>query len=164
MRGIASSSRQIEGRNYAETIVFEPDDMWARVENGELLYTPIIVVSDDTHTHVYLSGQTPRLPNGDVPGTSMREQIRQTCENIKIGLEHVGATFDDIVTTTTYVLNLAEYYAASDERFKYFKNNRPASTLIQVAGLGVPKARVEITVEAIIETDRLRVSEDDASD
>ena len=145
-------------------LFLNPDDMWARVENGELLYTPIIVVSDDTHTHVYLSGQTPRLPNGDVPGTSMREQIRQTCENIKIGLEHVGATFDDIVTTTTYVLNLAEYYAASDERFKYFKNNRPASTLIQVAGLGVPKARVEITVEAIIETDRLRVSEDAASD
>ena len=134
-----------------------PDDMWSRVENGELLYTPIIVVSDKSHTHVYLSGQTPRLPSGEVPGTTMREQIRKTCENIKIGLEHVGATFDDVVTTTTYVLDLPEYYAASDERFKFFKNNRPASTLLQVAGLGVPGARVEITVEAIIETERLRI-------
>ena len=134
-----------------------PENMWSRVENGELLYTPIIIVSDDTHTHIYLSGQTPRLPSGEVLGTDMREQLRQTCENIGIGLGHVGATFDDVVTTTTYVLDLKEYYAASDERFKYFRNNRPASTLIQVAGLGVPKARVEITVEAIIETERLQV-------
>lgn len=29
-----------------------PQNMWARVENGVLLYTPIIVVSDDTHTHI----------------------------------------------------------------------------------------------------------------
>ena len=134
-----------------------PDDMWSRVENGELLYTPIIVVSDTTHTHIYLAGQTPRLPNGDVPGKTMREQLRQTCENIKIGLGHVGATFDDVVTSTTYVLDLADYYAASDVRFQYFRNNRPASTLIQVSGLGVPGALVEITVEAIIETERLRV-------
>ncbi len=138
-------------------LFLNPDDMWSRVENGELLYTPIIVVSDESHTHIYLSGQTPRLPNGDVVAMTMRDQLRQTCENIGIGLGHVGATFDDVVTTTTYVLDLAEYYEVSDERFKYFRNNRPASTLIQVAGLGVPKARVEITVEAIIETERFNV-------
>lgn len=138
-----------------ERIFLNPEDMWSRVENGELLYTPIVIIRDETHTHIHLAGQTPRLPNGDVPGKTMREQLRQTCENIRIGLDHVGATFDDVVTSTTYVLDLAEYYEASDERFKYFKNNRPASTLIQVAGLGVPKAKVEITVEAILETERL---------
>ena len=136
-----------------------PADMWARVENGVLLYTPIIVVSDDTHTHIYLSGQTPRVPSGEIPGKDMRAQIRQTCENIRIGLEHVGATFDDVVTTTTYVLDLQDYYAASDERFKFFRKNRPASTLIEVSGLGPPGALVEITVEAIIETERLRIPE-----
>jgi enamine deaminase RidA (YjgF/YER057c/UK114 family) len=135
-----------------------PNDLWARVENGERLYTPIIVVSDDTHTHIYLSGQTARLPNGEVKAPDMRGQIRQTCENIGIGLRHVGADFDDVVTSTTYVLDLKDYYAASDERFKYFKKNRPASTLIQISGLGTPNALIEITVEAIIETERLRIS------
>jgi enamine deaminase RidA (YjgF/YER057c/UK114 family) len=135
-----------------------PNDLWARVENGERLYTPIIVVSDDTHTHIYLAGQTARLPNGEVKALDMRGQIRQTCENIGIGLNHVGANFDDVVTSTTYVLDLKDYYAASDERFKYFKKNRPASTLIQISGLGTPNALIEITVEAIIETERLRIS------
>jgi enamine deaminase RidA (YjgF/YER057c/UK114 family) len=133
-----------------------PDDLWARVENGERLYTPVIVVSDETHTHIYLSGQTARLPSGEVKALDMRGQIRQTCENIGIGLRHVGATFDDVVTSTTYVLDLKDYYASSDERFKFFKSNRPASTLIQISGLGTPKALIEITVEAIIETERYR--------
>ena len=121
-------------------VFINPDDLWARVEKtpdcpeGELLYSPISVISDDTHTHVYLAGQTARLPiNGEVASDDMRDQIRQTCENIGIGLNHVGATFDDVVTTTTYVLDLQEYYKSSDERFKYFKNNRPASTLLQLS-------------------------------
>ena len=75
-----------------------PDNLWSRVQKteeapeGELLYTPIIVVADDTHTHVYLAGQTARMPNGDVESDDMRDQIRQTCKNIGIGLSHVGAT------------------------------------------------------------------------
>ena len=145
-------------------VFINPDDLWARVEKttdcpeGELLYSPISVISDDTHTHVYLAGQTARLPiNGEVASDDMRDQIRQTCENIGIGLNHVGATFDDVVTTTTYVLDLQEYYKSSDERFKYFKINRPASTLLQISALGYPKCKIEITCEAIIETERLRL-------
>jgi len=138
-----------------------PDNMRARVQKteecpeGKLLFSPIIVVSDDTHTHVYLAGQVGGLPSGEVEANDMRGQIRQTCENIGNGLNHVGATFDDVVTSTTYVLDLQEYYAVSDERFKYFKNNRPASTLIQISALGDPKLKIEITCEAIIETERL---------
>ena len=144
-------------------LFINPDDMWARVQKteeapeGELLYTPIIVVSDDTHTHVYLSGQAARMPNGDVESDDMRDQIRQTCKSIGIGLNHVGATFDDVVTSTTFVLDLQEYYRNSDERFKFFKKNRPASTLIQISALSLPNLKIEITCEAIIETERLTV-------
>jgi len=138
-----------------------PDNMWARLQktdqapDGELLYTPIIVVSDDTHTHVYLSGQAARRPDGSVESDDMRVQIRQTCVGIGNGLNRVGATFDDVVTSTTFVTDLQEYYAVSDERFKFFKNNRPASTLIQISALSLPILKIEITCEAIIETERL---------
>lgn len=144
-------------------LFINPDEMWARLQKteqcpeGELLYTPIIVVSDDTHSHIYLTGQTARLADGEVVSSDMRAQIRQVCEKIGFALGHVGATFDDVVTSTTYVLDLQEYYAASDERFKFFKNNRPASTLVQISALGNPKCKIEITCEAIIETERLTV-------
>ncbi len=140
-----------------------PEDMWKRVQKtdscpeGELLYSPITLIIDDTHSHIYLAGQTARLPNGDVESDDMRLQLRQTCENIGIGLNHVGANFDDVVTSKTYVMDLQEYYGVSDERFKYFKNNRPASTLLQISGLGFPKCKIEITIEAIIDTERLTI-------
>ena len=89
-------------------VFINPDDLWARVEKttdcpeGELLYSPISVISDDTHTHVYLAGQTARLPiNGEVASDDMRDQIRQTCENIGIGLNHVG----DIEVQIDHVLD-----------------------------------------------------------
>lgn len=136
----------------------QPDNMWARVENNELLYVPVVTIHGADHAHIYLSGQVPRIPSGEVMGKDdMRTQIRVTCENIGKGLEHAGATFDDVVRSTTYVTDMEEYYRCSDERFKYFKNNRPASTLIAISRLGPPDAMIEIEVEAIIEPERLRV-------
>ena len=86
----------------------------------------------------------------------MRAQMRKTCENIGKGLAYAGATFDDVVRSTTYVTDIEEYYRCSDERFQFFRNNRPASTLIQVSRLGHPDYIVEIECEAIIEPARLR--------
>ena len=57
-----------ELKRLLKRVFINPDDLWARVEKtpdcpeGELLYSPISVISDDTHTHVYLAGQTARLP------------------------------------------------------------------------------------------------------
>lgn len=135
----------------------QPKDMWARVENGNLLYVPVVTIHGADHAHVYLSGQVARDPGGTIIRKGdMRAQIRKTCENIEKGLAYVGANFDDVVRATTYVTDIEEYYRCSDERFKYFRNNRPASTLIQISRLGHPDAMIEIECEAIIEPERLK--------
>jgi enamine deaminase RidA (YjgF/YER057c/UK114 family) len=135
----------------------QPKDMWARVENGNLLYVPVVVIETAGHAHVYLSGQVAREPDGAIIGKGdMNAQIRKTCENIGKGLAHVGAGFDDVVRATTYVTDIEEYYRCSEERFKFFKNNRPASTLIEISRLGHPDAMIEIECEAIIEPERLK--------
>jgi enamine deaminase RidA (YjgF/YER057c/UK114 family) len=61
-----------------------------------------------------------------------------------------------VVRATTYVTDINAYYKCSDERFKFFRRNRPASVLIEVSRLGHPEAMVEIEVEAIIEPERLK--------
>ena len=135
----------------------QPKDMWARIENGNLLYVPVVTVHGTDHAHVYLAGQMARTPSGEiVTKGDMRVQLRTTCENIQKGLEYAGATFDDVVRATTYVTDIEEYYRCSDERFKFFRKNRPASVLIQVSRLGHRDAMVEIEVEAIIEPERLK--------
>src|SRR5215210_7830148 len=134
-----------------------PDDMWARVENGNLLYVPVVTVHGADHAHVYLAGQMAREPGGDVVGKGdMKAQLRKVCDNIGKGLAYAGATFDDVVRSTTYVTDIDEYYRCSGVRFEYFRKNRPASVLIQVVTLGHPDAMVEIEVEAIIEPERLK--------
>ena len=87
----------------------------------------------------------------------MRGKIQVTCENIKIALESVGATFADVTRTVTYTTDIAAYLAASDERFKFFNAPLPTSSLIGVACLAMPDLLVEIEVEAIIETERVRI-------
>ena len=135
----------------------QPKDMWARVENGNLLYVPVVTIHGTDHAHVYLSGQVAREATGEIVGRNdMRAQIRKTCENIQKGLEYAGASFDDVVRATTFVTDIEEYYRCSDERFKFFRNSRPASTLIEISRLGHKDAMVEIEVEAIIEPGRLK--------
>ena len=135
-----------------------PENTYSVGGNKQVIYTPVIVVEDTTHTHIYLAGRTSRTLDGDVacPG-DMRGQIREICIAIQIALESVGATFADITRTTTYTTDMKAYFAAIDERFKYFKPPLPTSTLIGVACLAMPEMLLEIECEAIIEPERLRL-------
>ena len=53
----------------------QPKDMWARVENGELLYVPVVTVHGADHAHVYLAGQMARTPTGEIGRASCRERV-----------------------------------------------------------------------------------------
>lgn len=135
-----------------------PANTYTTGGDNKVSYTPIVAVRTSDHAHVYLAGRTARLPNGELAGKDdMRAQIRLVCENIKIALESVGATFADVVRTTTYTTNIDEYFRCSDERFKFFKDPLPTSTLLGVSRLGMPDMLVEIEVEAIMEPERLRL-------
>jgi enamine deaminase RidA (YjgF/YER057c/UK114 family) len=135
-----------------------PENSYKVGGNRQVIYTPVIVVEDTTHTHVYLAGRTSRTLDGDVACKGdMRGQVREVCKAIQIALESVGATFSDITRTITYTTDMKAYFAAIDERFKFFKPPYPTSTLIGVACLAMPEMLVEIEAEAVIETSRLRL-------
>ena len=127
--------------------------------NKQVIYTPVIVVEDGTsHTHVYLAGRTSRTLDGDIACKGdMRGQIREVCKALQVALETIGATLSDVTRTTTYTTDMKAYFAAIDERFKFFKPPLPTSTLIGVACLAMPEMLLEIEAEAVIETNRLRL-------
>ena len=136
-----------------------PEGMFARAVEGRDLYTSVVVVRGDEHAHVYLAGQVACLPSGELVGKGdMRAQIRQVCECIKAGLEFVGAGFGDVVRTVTYTTDIEEYFRCMDVRFEYFTSPPPTSTLLGVGRLASPDFLVEIEAEAVLETERLRVS------
>jgi enamine deaminase RidA (YjgF/YER057c/UK114 family) len=130
-----------------------PDTMWKRAVNGRLLYSPVVVARGDDHTHIYIAGQAARDPRtGAMVGVGdMRAQLRRTCENIRTGLEHVGATFGDVTRAVTYTLDLEEYRRCVPVRSEYFAPEPPDGALVRVGRLALPGMLVEIEVEAVIE-------------
>lgn len=135
-----------------------PTNSYRHGGDNRVSYSPVVVVKANDHAHIYVSGRVSRDRDGEVACKGdMRGQIRVTCENVKLALEAVGATLADVARTVTYTTDIQAYFAAADERFKYFKEPLPTSSLIGVASLAMPDLLVEIEVEAIVEPERLRI-------
>lgn len=64
-------------------------------------------------------------------------------------LRQAGASLDDVVKTTVFVTDMADFAKISAVRNKYFKNSEPVSTLVEVNKLVKPGCRVEIEVIAV---------------
>ena len=97
---------------------------------------------------LFVSGQicldphTQQLIEGDVA-----KQTERVMENLKGIVEAAGSSLDHVVKTTVFLTNLADFVPMNDVYAKYFTENFPARSTIQVAGL--PKgASVEIEVVA----------------
>jgi enamine deaminase RidA (YjgF/YER057c/UK114 family) len=85
---------------------------------------------------------------------NMEAQIRQTYENARILLAQFGASFDDVVEETLYVLDVdAAFGAASKVRKQVYGAEIPqlASNLIGVSRLAFPQQLVEITFRAVVD-------------
>jgi 2-iminobutanoate/2-iminopropanoate deaminase len=98
---------------------------------------------------VFLSGQIPIDPatRALVPG-DIRRQTRQVLDNLKAVLTASGATLDDVVKTTIYLTNLAEFTAVNEIYAETFSAKPPARATVGVAALPMG-AKVEIDAIAV---------------
>jgi 2-iminobutanoate/2-iminopropanoate deaminase len=128
-----------------------PDKLHVRKVGDKILYSQVMVVEVGDTRHIYIAGQTPRDRDGNcvAPG-DVRAQIAQVGENIKDALEAAGATLADIVKTTTYVIDMDDYFKHQDVRMRYFGEATPTSTTVQVSRLSQPEFLVEIEAFAIV--------------
>ncbi len=104
------------------------------------------VVADRT---IYVSGQLPiDVKTGEfVPGGA-KEQMHQVFKNLGYILEEAGYSFKDVVKTTVYLANIADFGTLNEVYALYFSEPYPARVAFQVAAL--PKnSLVEIDVVAV---------------
>jgi len=99
---------------------------------------------------LFLSGATARDTEAEYG--DMAAQTDVILKRIKFILEAEGGTLDNIVKITSFVTEIShEAGAATHEvRTKYFGDNLPASTRVQVAGLVEPHLKIEIEATAIL--------------
>ncbi len=99
---------------------------------------------------LYLSGATARdtpAEYGDM--AAQTEVILQRMQHI---LESEGGTLQNVVKITSFVTDISKEAGAATHqvRMKYFGENLPASTRVQVAGLVEPHLKIEIEAVAVL--------------
>src|SRR5437016_10232688 len=97
---------------------------------------------------LFCAGQIPIEPgSGNLISGDIKTQTERVLENVKAILDDQKLTFENVVKSTVFLTNLADFGGMNEVYAKYFTVDFPARSTIQVAGL--PKgASIEIEVIA----------------
>ena len=97
---------------------------------------------------LFTSGQIPLVPEtGELAGSTIEEQTEQVLKNLEAVLTAACITFDNVVKTTVFLTDLADFGVVNDIYAAKFSLCPPARSCVQVAAL--PKgAKVEIELVA----------------
>ncbi len=97
---------------------------------------------------LFVSGQLPLIPEtGKMHEGAIQECARQALNNLRAIVEEAGATMDQIVKTTVFLADLADFADANSVYAEFFSEPFPARSAFQVGRLPLD-ARIEI--EAIV--------------
>ena len=101
--------------------------------------------------HVWVAGTTAVDAQGNKVGIGDAEaQARQIFRNIQTALEKAGARMEHVVRTRTFLTNVGDWEKVGRVHGEYFRDIRPAATMLEVSKLLDPDLLVEIEVDAYV--------------
>ena len=100
--------------------------------------------------YLFASGQVPLDPaTGELDSGGLEAGVERVFDNLEAVLKAAGASLDDVVKTTVYLIRMSDFAAMNAIYARRFGNHRPARSTVAFAEL--PKgAAVEIDVIARI--------------
>src|SRR3954468_4374618 len=100
---------------------------------------------------LFISGQVAIDKAGKVVGKGdLRAQAEQVLENIRLILKANRADMRDVVKVIVYVTDIRAFHDIADIRLRYFPQNGPSSTIVEVSALALPDLMIEISAVAAV--------------
>jgi 2-iminobutanoate/2-iminopropanoate deaminase len=103
---------------------------------------------------LFTAGQVALDPDkGELVSGGITEQTTRALENLRAILKQAGSDFSQVVKTTVFLVDMADFTPMNEVYGRAFGQHRPARSTVAVAAL--PRgARVEIEVIATVNSER----------
>ncbi|HEV2644414.1 MAG TPA: RidA family protein [Candidatus Elarobacter sp.] len=100
---------------------------------------------------VFVAGTTSAMPDGTIYGAGdAYAQTTRALETIRAALETAGASLADVVRTRMFVTDMALSPEIGRAHGEFFRDIKPAATMVEVSALIDPEMLVEIEVDAVV--------------
>ncbi|AKT90194.1 reactive intermediate/imine deaminase [Campylobacter ureolyticus RIGS 9880] len=84
---------------------------------------------------LFVSGQIPLTPNGELAGDDIKTQTKQVLKNLKAILKEADLSLKDAVKTTIFLKNMDDFSVVNEIYAQAFKEHKPARSTVEISKL-----------------------------